>query len=60
MYQNVKAIVRLGKEHGDWFLLQMGVREVDPISPIGFTIYLEYAMIEFIEMGGVSIYMDAN
>ena len=39
-----KVIVRLGKECGNWVQLQKGVRQADPISPIGFTIYLEYVM----------------
>ena len=52
MYQNTKAMIRLGKEYGDYFQLQKGVRQGDPISPVGFTICLEYVMKDFAQMGG--------
>lgn len=54
--QNAITTVKIGEEFGNWFQLQKDVRQGDPVSPVGFTIYLEYVMKVFAEIDGASIH----
>lgn len=46
----------LGNDYGERILLQKGVRQDDSISPVGFTMYLEYVLGVFSGVGGESIH----
>ena len=44
IYEKAQAAVRVGKENGEWFGIDVGIRQGDPLSPLLFIAYLDRVM----------------
>ena len=44
IYEKAQSAVRIGKNQGEWFHIDVGTRQGDPLSPLLFIAYLERVM----------------